>query len=128
VKFQKPSYPTNTVRTLLVLVIGIAAVVVDYYGHQQPLKYADLTMDQKAECYHINKQLAQMERISEQEDKDNYDHFKTTGEIRTKIIHTFNNSEYKDLRAQREALFNPPSRKTEGCIGYAVLKFLGVKQ
>lgn len=126
-KFQKPSKPSIAVGTLLILSVGLLAVQVDYHVHQKPLKYADLTMEQKAELYHINERLTRIEKVSDQEDQDNYEHFKATGETRKKIIHTFNNSEYQDLRAQREAIYNPPSRKTEG-FGYAVLKFLGVKQ
>ncbi|AFL69598.1 hypothetical protein [Sulfurospirillum barnesii] len=126
-KFQKPSKQSIAVATLLILSVGFIAVQVDYHEHQKPLKYAALTMDQKAELYHINKRLTQIERDSDDEDRDNYEVFKATGKIRSKLIHTFNNSEYKDLRAQREALFNPPTRKTEG-FGYAVLNFLGFKK
>lgn len=115
------------IATLAVLFTGAVAVFVDYTNHQRPLKYADLTMDQKAEYYHINQQLAQIDRESEQEGIDIYNHFKATGEIRPKTKFTMFNPDYQHLLALKQELFNPPSRKTEG-FGYAVLKFLGFKK
>lgn len=115
------------VATLAVLFTGAVAVAVDYEQHQRPLSYNKLTLEAKGEHYRISRLIGDIEKASDDEDEEIYLAFKTRGEFKRKTKSVMFNSDYQELLKQREALFNPPSRKTEG-FGYAVLKFLGFKK
>lgn len=125
-KFSKPSKQSVIVATLLLLG-GFAHVEDDYQRHQKPLKYSDLTLEQKGEHYRISTLMGDIEKASADEDKEIFLAFKTRGELKQKTKSVMFNSEYQDLLKQRNEVLNPPSRKTEG-FGYATYKFLGVKR
>ena len=124
-KFPKLTKQSIAAGTFLLLFGGTIAVAVDYGQHQRPLTYSNLPLESKGEHRLINSMMRDIEKASANEDKEIYLAFKTRGEVVPKKRLVMFNNEYQDLIKEREALFNPPSRKTEG-FGYATLNFLGV--